>query len=58
MKRALLLVPVFLALATLTYGQFKFTSIDCPGAKETRTYGINNHGDIDILRRQFLLTRQ
>jgi len=46
MKRALLLTGLLLALATLTYGQFKFTSIDCPGAEQTRTYGINNHGDI------------
>lgn len=47
MKRLTLLVLVVLAFVALASPQnFKFTSIDFPGAVFTSGRGINNHGDI------------
>ena len=47
MKRETVFVLVLVALAASVYAQqFKFTSIDFPGAIVTAARGINNHGDI------------
>jgi uncharacterized membrane protein len=44
MKKLMLLAVVLLVSITSAYAQFKFTSIDFPGAVATRAYGINDKG--------------
>lgn len=46
MKKLGLLFAVLLVSFTSAYAQFKFTSIDCPGAVRTSVVGINNHGEM------------
>jgi uncharacterized membrane protein len=44
MKKLVLLAAVLLVSVTSAYAQFRFTSIDYPGAVETRAYSINDNG--------------
>jgi hypothetical protein len=46
MKRFLLGAAVLFVSLTSASAQFTFTSIDYPGGTQTRTRGINNHGEI------------